>query len=81
MKRSDTTNSNKSVVRLWQVKTALDSVSEEINGLAQAQMIAAKVGWSYIQCSLDTYDDGITLEPDMVYYRCQNGDTSKREDP
>lgn len=36
MKRSDTTNSNKSVVRLWQVKTALDSVSEEINGLAQA---------------------------------------------
>lgn len=44
-------------------------------------MIAAKVGWSYIQCSLDTYDDGITLEPDMVYYRCQNGDTSKREDP
>ena len=25
--------------------------------------------------------DGITLEPDKVYYRCQNGDTSKREDP
>ena len=24
--------------------------------------------------------DGVTLEPDTVYYRCQNGDTSKRSD-
>ena len=24
--------------------------------------------------------DGVTLEPETVYYRCQNGDTSKRSD-
>ena len=33
---SDTKNDNKSVVRLWQVETAVDSVSEEINAIASA---------------------------------------------
>ena len=33
---TDTKNANKSVVRLWQVETALDAVSEEINGIARA---------------------------------------------
>ena len=33
---TETKNPNKSVVRLWQVETALDSVSEEINGIARA---------------------------------------------
>ena len=32
----DTKNENKSVVRLWQVETALESVTEEINGIASA---------------------------------------------
>ena len=32
----DTKNANKSVVRLWQVSTAVDSVTEEINGIARA---------------------------------------------
>ena len=31
-----TTQKNKSVVRLWHVETALDSVTEEINGIAEA---------------------------------------------
>ena len=102
-------------------------------------MIRAKVGWAYIQWSLDTYDwrgittnevmqkvrkklqdgdiilchdikdhtpasakqivryleeqgympltidelfakDGVTLEPDTVYFRCSEGDTSIRKD-
>ena len=33
---TDTKNANKSVVRLWQVETAVDSVTEEINGIARA---------------------------------------------
>ncbi len=33
---TDTKNANKSVVRLWQVETAVDAVSEEINGIARA---------------------------------------------
>ena len=33
---TDTRNANKSVVRLWQVETAMDSVTEEINGIARA---------------------------------------------
>ncbi len=32
----DTKNANGSIVRLWQVKTALDPVTEEINGIAEA---------------------------------------------
>ena len=32
----DTKADNGSVVRLWQVETALDAVSEEVNGLAKA---------------------------------------------
>ncbi len=32
----DTTQSNKSGIRLWKVETALKSVDEEVNGLAQA---------------------------------------------
>jgi len=32
----DTTNGNKSVIRLWQVETAADSVTEEINSVARA---------------------------------------------
>ncbi|MBQ9252970.1 MAG: polysaccharide deacetylase family protein [Clostridia bacterium] len=112
---------------------------DRVPGGRYPQMIKAKVGWSYIQWSLDTYDwrgrttaqvmskvkkaiqdgdiilchdikdntpettrqmvkyleengyllltidelfakDGVTLQPDTVYYRCQNGDTSKRDD-
>ena len=112
---------------------------DRVPGGRYPQMIAAKVGWPYIQWSLDTYDwrgrstkevlskvrgaiqdgdiilchdikpntpestrqmvkyleeagymlltvdelfakDGVTLEPDTVYYRCLNGDTSKRDD-
>ena len=37
-----TTQKNKSVVRLWHVETALDSVTEEINGIAEAW--AAELG-------------------------------------
>ena len=33
---TDTKQSNKSVIRLWQVETALPAVTEEINGLARA---------------------------------------------
>jgi peptidoglycan/xylan/chitin deacetylase (PgdA/CDA1 family) len=33
---TDKKNSNKSVVRLWQVETALPSVTEEVNGIASA---------------------------------------------
>lgn len=112
---------------------------DRVPGGRYPRMIKAKVGWAYIQWSLDTYDwrgrktsqvmskvkraiqdgdvilchdikenapestrqmvryleeqgymlltvdelfakDGVTLEPDTVYYRCQNGDTSKRDD-
>ena len=112
---------------------------DRVPGGRYPQMISAKVGWSYIQWSLDTYDwrgrttaqvmskvrraiqdgdiilchdikdntpestrqmvkyleeqgyllltidelfakDGVVLQPDTVYYRCQNGDTSKRDD-
>ncbi|MBQ9210515.1 MAG: polysaccharide deacetylase family protein [Clostridia bacterium] len=112
---------------------------DRVPGGRYPQMIKAKVGWAYIQWSLDTYDwrgrttaqvmskvkkaiqdgdiilchdikdntpettrqmvkyleengyllltidelfakDGVTLQPDTVYYRCQNGDTSKRDD-
>ena len=112
---------------------------DRVPGGRYPPMRKAKVGWAYIQWSLDTYDwrgrktsavmskvkkaiqdgdiilchdikdntpettrqmvryleengymlltidelfakDGVTLEPDTVYYRCQNGDTSKRSD-
>ena len=112
---------------------------DRVPGGRYPQMIKAKVGWSYIQWSLDTYDwrgrstaqvmskvkraiqdgdiilchdikdntpestrqmvryleeqgymlltvdelfakDGVTLQPNTVYYRCQDGDTSKRDD-
>ena len=112
---------------------------DRVPGGRYPQMIRAKVGWSYIQWSLDTYDwrgrstaqvmskvrraiqdgdiilchdikentpesarqmvryleeqgymlltvdelfakDGVELQPDTVYYRCVDGDTSKRED-
>ena len=112
---------------------------DRVPGGRYPPMRKAKVGWAYIQWSLDTYDwrgrtagevmikvrkaiqdgdiilchdikdnaakttkrmvqyleengymlltidelfakDGVTLEPDTVYYRCQNGDTSKRDD-
>ncbi len=110
---------------------------DRVPGGRYPPMRKAKVGWAYIQWSLDTYDwrgrktsavmskvkkaiqdgdiilchdikdntpettrqmvryleengymlltidelfakDGVTLEPETVYYRCQNGDTSKR---
>jgi len=38
----DTKNANKSVIRLWQVETALESVTEEVNGIASAW--AAELG-------------------------------------
>ena len=112
---------------------------DRVPGGRYPQMVQAKVGWSYIQWSLDTYDwrgrstsqvmskvrsaiqdgdiilchdikdntpettrqmvrwledngymlltidelfakDGVTLAPNKVYYRCQNGVTSKRDD-
>jgi len=112
---------------------------DRVPGGRYPKMIQEKVGWAYIQWSLDTYDwrgrstaavmnkvkksiqdgdiilchdikkntpestrqmvkyleengymlltidelfakDGVTLEPNTVYYRCQNGDTSKRDD-
>ena len=112
---------------------------DRVPGGRYPPMIKAKVGWSYIQWSLDTYDwrgittaevmkkvrrklqdgdiilchdikdhtpasakqivryleeqgympltidelfakDGVTLEPDTVYFRCDNGDTSIRKD-
>lgn len=112
---------------------------DRVPGGRYPQMIRAKVGWSYIQWSLDTYDwrgrttaqvmskvkrtiqdgdiilchdikdntpestrqmvkyleehgymlltvdelfakDGVTLQPDTVYYRCQDGNTEKRDD-
>ena len=112
---------------------------DRVPGGRYPPMIKAKVGWSYIQWSLDTYDwrgrktsavmskvkkaiqdgdiilchdikdntpestrqmvryleeegymllsidelfakDGVELQPDTVYYRCVNGDTSKRPD-
>jgi len=112
---------------------------DRVPGGRYPQMISARVGWAYIQWSLDTYDwrgrsttqvmnkvrsaiqdgdiilchdikentpesarqivryleeegyllltidelfakDGVVLEPNKVYYRCQDGDTSKRED-
>ncbi len=112
---------------------------DRVPGGRYPQMIKAKVGWSYIQWSLDTYDwrgrstaqvmrkvkkaiqdgdiilchdikdntpestrqmvrylesqgyllltvdelfakDGVTLQPDTVYYRCQDGNTEKRDD-
>ena len=112
---------------------------DRVPGGLYPKMVKAKVGWSYIQWSLDTYDwrggstagvmskvrkklrdgdiilchdikdntpestrqivhyleeqgympltidelfakDGVELEPDRVYYRCDHGDTSKRSD-
>ena len=112
---------------------------DRVPGGRYPPMIKAKVGWSYIQWSLDTYDwrgittnevmkkvrrklqdgdiilchdikdhtpasakqivryleeqgympltidelfakDGVVLEPDTVYFRCDNGDTSIRKD-
>ena len=112
---------------------------DRVPGGRYPPMIKAKVGWSYIQWSLDTYDwrgrstrdvmkkvkralqdgdiilchdikdntpesvrqmvayleengympltidelfakDGVELKPDTVYYRCVDGDTSKRDD-
>ena len=112
---------------------------DRVPGGRYPPMIKAKVGWSYIQWSLDTYDwrgrktsavmskvkkaiqdgdiilchdikdntpestrqmvryleeqgymlltidelfakDGVELQPDTVYYRCVNGDTSNRPD-
>ena len=113
---------------------------DRVPGGRYPKMIQEKVGWAYIQWSLDTYDwrgrstanvlnkvkssiqdgdiilchdikkntpestrqivryleeqgyllltidelfakDGVTLEPHHVYYRCQSGETDKREDP
>ena len=34
--KTDTTQSNKSVIRLWHAETALPAVDEEVNGLAEA---------------------------------------------
>ncbi|MBQ8074041.1 MAG: polysaccharide deacetylase family protein [Clostridia bacterium] len=126
---------NKAMVKAIGIPVRYDRVP----GGRYPAMIKAKVGWAYIQWSLDTYDwrgrktsevmskvkraiqdgdiilchdikentpettrqmvryleeqgymlltidelfakDGVTLEPDTVYYRCQNGDTSKRDD-
>ena len=112
---------------------------DRVPGGRYPRMIKAKVGWAYIQWSLDTYDwrgrstsqvmskvrraiqdgdvilchdikdnapettrqmvkyleeqgymlltvdelfakDGVTLQPDKVYYRCQDGETGKRDD-
>jgi peptidoglycan/xylan/chitin deacetylase (PgdA/CDA1 family) len=112
---------------------------DRVPGGRYPPMVRAKVGWSYIQWSLDTYDwrgrstsavlssvkkklkdgdiilchdikdntpestrqivryleeqgympltvdelfakDGVKLEPDTVYYRCVDGDTSIRKD-
>ena len=126
---------NKAMIRVIGIPVRYDRVP----GGRYPQMVSAKVGWSYIQWSLDTYDwrgrstaevmskvrraiqdgdiilchdikdntpestrqmvryleeqgymlltvdelfakDGVVLQPDQVYYRCQDGDTSKRDD-
>ena len=124
---------NKAMIKAIGIPVRYDRVP----GGRYPPMRKAKVGWAYIQWSLDTYDwrgrkpaavmskvkkaiqdgdiilchdikdnapettrqmvryleengymlltidelfakDGVTLEPETVYYRCQNGDTSKR---
>ena len=126
---------NKAMIKAIGIPVRYDRVP----GGRYPQMIKARVGWAYIQWSLDTYDwrgrkpaevmkkvrsaiqdgdiilchdikenapettrqmvryleengymlltvdelfakDGVILQPDTVYYRCQNGDTSKRDD-
>ena len=126
---------NKALIKVIGIPVRYDRVP----GGRYPAMIKAKVGWSYIQWSLDTYDwrgrktsavmskvkkaiqdgdiilchdikdntpestrqmvryleengymlltidelfakDGVELQPDTVYYRCVDGDTSKRSD-
>ena len=126
---------NKAMIKAIGIPVRYDRVP----GGRYPQMIKAKVGWAYIQWSLDTYDwrgrstvqvmnkvkkaiqdgdvilchdikdntpestrqmvryleeqgymlltidelfakDGVALEPNRVYYRCQDGETGKRDD-
>ena len=126
---------NRAMIRAIGIPVRYDRVP----GGRYPKMISSRVGWSYIQWSLDTYDwrgrstrevlakvkkaiqdgdiilchdikentpestrqmvryleeqgymlltvdelfakDGIELRPDTVYYRCQNGNTDKRDD-
>ena len=126
---------NKAMIKAIGIPVRYDRVP----GGRYPQMIKAKVGWAYIQWSLDTYDwrgrstvqvmnkvkkaiqdgdvilchdikdntpestrqmvryleeqgymlltidelfakDGVALEPNRVYYRCQDGETGKRND-